>query len=351
MEPCRVSRKRDRFSALGLLPLMEARPWKDGRTVTYRYHPIGSKPVNLGTDKDAAIQKVVAMAKIGAESGTVKALWLAYKGSPDWSALGERTRADYEDYSVPLLAVFGDMLAADITAPMVARYLRIERDGKVRGNREVSLLGNLITLAIERGEAEHNPCRGGQVRRNKERPRTKKPETTDLAALVKFAMTKGGQWPVVVMAAEYCALAGSRKAEFLRACWSQVDEREIRLMRAKQHGGAERVETVAISPALQSLLDRLRPLAKNDKTGYLFPNRFGNAYTDEGFASMWGKLVREALAEKVIPADGRFTFHDLRAYYTTEHKARTGNLPDLHASPTTTAKVYERSRVAKRSAL
>lgn len=346
-----MSRQRDRFSALGLLPLMEARPWKDGKTVTYRYHPIGGKPVNLGTDKAAAIQKVVAMAKIGAESGTVKALWLGYKGSPDWAALGERTRADYEDYSTPLLAVFGDMLAADITAPMVARYLRVERGGKVRGNREVSLLGNLIALAIERGEAEHNPCRGGQVKRNKERPRTTNPERSDIDALITFAMAKQGQWRVVVMAAEYCALAGSRKAEFLRACWSQVDDQEIRLMRAKQRGGVERVEKVSISPALRDLLDRLKPLAHDDKLGYLFPNRHGNAYTDEGFAAMWGKLMREAIEAKVIAADKRFTFHDLRAHYTTEHKERTGELPDLHASPTTTAKVYERSKVSRRRAL
>jgi len=344
-----MNRPRDRASAKGLLPLMEARPWKDGKTVSYRYHPIGGKPVPLGTDKAEAIAKVLAMSKAGAETGTVKALWTSYKASPDWLALGERTRSDYEAYSAPLLGVFGDMLAADITAPMVARYLRVERAGMVRGNREVSLLGNLVSLAIERGEAEHNPCRGGQVKRNKERPRTAKPERSDIDALVKHATGKGGQWKVITMAAEFCALAGSRKAEFLRLHWSQVSDTEIRLMRAKQHGGAERVERITISPALAELLQRLRGVAKDDKLGAVFPNRNGNPYTDSGFAAMWQKLVVEALEQKVITR--RFTFHDLRAHYTTEHKEQTGQLPDLHASPTTTAKVYERSRVAKRTAL
>lgn len=42
----------------------------------------------------------------------------------------------------------------------MAQYLRIERkDTPVRANREVALLSNLINLAIERGEAEANPCR------------------------------------------------------------------------------------------------------------------------------------------------------------------------------------------------
>lgn len=180
-------------------------------------------------------------------------------------------------------------------ARMVARYLRVEREGKVRGNREVS---------------------------------------------------KGGQWRIVTMAAEFAALAGSRQVEFLGLHWSQISETEIRLMRAKQRAGVEKVE---ISPALAGLLARLRTVARDDKLGAVFPNRHGNPYTGDGFASMWQKLIVEAVEHKVI-ARG-FTFHDLRAHYVTHYKASTGNLPDMHASPTTTAKVYERSKVAKRRAL
>jgi hypothetical protein len=47
--------------------------------------------------------------------------------------------------------------------------------------------------------------------------------------------------------------------------------------------------------------------------------------------------MAKALADQVIPR--RFTFHDLRAYYTT------------HADSKTTAKVYDRSRVSKRRGL
>lgn len=64
---------------------------------------------------------------------------------------------------------------------------------------------------------------------------------------------------------------------------------------------------------------------------------------------MWGRPMREAAATGVIPT--RFTFHDLRAHDVTEHKRTTGALPDTHASPTTTARVYERSKVSRRSAL
>lgn len=332
------------------MPGMEARPWRNGKTVTYRYHPVGRKPINLGTDRIEAIRKVLDMNGQLVERGTVGRLWKQYKDSPAWRALKERTREDYEAYSVPLLRVFEHVPAACVSAPDVARYLRVERaDAPVRANREIALLGNLIALAIERGEATANPCRGGQVPRNKERPRTSAPENDEIEALVKFAVAKGGQWVVITMAAEFAALAGSRQAELLPLHWPQFSTDEVRLRRAKQRQGVERVERVSVSPALLQLRTRLLAVARDEKVGAVFPNRQGNPYTAQGFAAMWGKLMREAIEKKVISR--RFTFHDLRAHYTTQHKERTGELPDLHQDKATTARVYERSRVSRRRSL
>ncbi|HET9642137.1 MAG TPA: tyrosine-type recombinase/integrase [Burkholderiaceae bacterium] len=149
---------------------------------------------------------------------------------------------------------------------------------------------------------------------------------------------------------EFAALAGSRQAELLPLHCPQFSTNEVRLRRAKQRLGVEKIERVAVSPALLDLRCRLIAVAHDAQVGAVFPNRQGNPYTTQGFAAMWGKLMREALAKKVITR--RFTFHDLRAHYTTEHKERPGELPDLHSSPTTTtAKVYERSGVARRKAL
>lgn len=344
-----MNRPRDRASAAGLLPRMEARPRKDG-LISYRYHPVGGKPIALGTDRLAAVQQVLDLLGTGDDRGTITRLWAQYRDTPGWRDLAARTRSDYEDYSVHVVRVFGTVRAADITAPMVARYLRVERgDAPKRANREVSLLGNLIALAIERGEAEHNPCRGGQVRRNPERPRTRAPDQSDLDALIAHAVRKGGQWRVIVMAAEFAALVGSRQAELLPLHWPQFGVDEVRLRRSKQRAGVEKVERVSASAALLDLRERLRAVAHDDKVGAVFPNRQGNPYTSAGFAAMWGKLMREALAAGVVTR--RFTFHDLRAHYTTEHKRTLGALPDLHASPTTTARVYERAREVKRRSL
>lgn len=345
-----MNRPRDRASAAGLLPRMEARPWSDGKTVTYRYHPVGAAPINLGTDRALALQRVLDMTGRHDDAGTLQRLWEQYKTSTAWSGLRERTQADYEVYSKALLAVFGPVHAAHVTAPDVARYLRVERaEAPVRANREVALLGNLIAMAIERGEATHNPCRGGQVPRNRERPRTVAPEAAEIEALAAFATGLGGQWRVIALAAQYAALAGSRQIEFLALRWPQWDEAEVRLMRGKQRQGGERSERVESSPALAALRVQLQALATDDRLGAVFPTRKGDPYTASGFAAMWQKLMRRALVEKVVAR--RFTFHDLRAHYVTVHNARGQGLPDLHANPATTATIYERSRKARRRAL
>ena len=93
------------------------------------------------------------------------------------------------------------------------------------------------------------------------------------------------------------------------------------------------------------MLKRLRTLATDDRLGAVFPNRHGNPYTEQGFKAMWSKLVARSLKENVI--DKRFTFHDLRAYHVTQFKKQTGALPDLHANPGTTARVYDRSKIVK----
>lgn len=340
-------KQRDRQSATGLLPRMEARPRKDGLT-TYRYQTVDRKAINLGTDKHAAIRKVLDMLGLAPDEGTIRSLWRLYQETAAWKRLANDTRNDYTQCSIPLLAVFGDVPAAQIKPSDIARYLRIERaSAPVRANRENSLLSNLMNVAIERGELDVNPCK--QVRRNQEMPRRVEPAADQIQALVKFAFERGGQWPIIVMAAEFASLAGPRQVEFLGITWPFIGPTEIRIKRAKQRKGApEIVDKVEISPAMQELLGRLRLSRKND-CQTVFANRHGNPYTRSGFKGMWGKLMKQATAAGAISQ--HFTFHDLRAFYATQHKAQTGNQANLHKNPATTARIYERSTEAKRRAL
>ena len=79
---------------------------------------------------------------------------------------------------------------------------------------------------------------------------------------------------------------------------------------------------------------------------HVFVNQRGNPVTESGFTAGWQRAKAEALEKGVITRN--FTFHDQRAYYTTQYKERFGSLPELHSNPATTAKVYDRSKVVKR---
>jgi integrase len=339
-------RPRDRFSGMGLLPRMEARPRKDGKT-TYRYHPLGAKPINLGTDREAAMRKVLDMNGRAPDRGTIGELWRLYRQSSYWAVLAESTQRSYTELSVPLLKVFDQTHAHVVKPSDVARYLRVERAAApVVANREVALLSNLFNLAVERGDLEANPCK--QVRRNKEQPRRELTETADLAAFIAWAWQRGGQAAVLAGMAEFCAIAGSRRIEFRPLHWTQVHETGVRTMRAKQRGKVV-VEHIAMSDRLLALLERLRPLAADARAGAVFPNSDGNPHTERGFKSAWTRLMAAAVKAKVLTK--RIRFHDLRAYYATHHKAAHGALPDLHANTATTARVYDRTTVVKRRAL
>lgn len=153
------------------------------------------------------------------------------------------------------------------------------------------------------------------------------------------------------MMAEFAALAGSRRVEFLALQTPQIDLEAgvIRLMRAKQHGGSKKVENIVMGPAMTDLAKRLLSLPRPDASLNVFINQQGNPLTESGFTTGWQRAMVEALDEGVIQR--RFTFHDLRAYYTTQFKEQHGTLPELHANTATTARVYDRSKIAKRSSL
>ena len=134
--------------------------------------------------------------------------------------------------------------------------------------------------------------------------------------------------------------------------WPQIDEAAgvNRVKRAKQRekNRGEVIEHIEITPTLSELVARLRA-ARQDDCLYVFSNRYATHYSPAGFKTGWSKLMNNALELKKIGR--RFTFHDLRAYYVTRHKAERCKLPDSHADPATTARVYDRTKMVKRGGM
>lgn len=349
MEQSSMTRPRDRASASGLLPRMSARPWADGRTFTYRYTTPANQQINLGTNREAAIRKVLDMRGAASDEGTFAQLWRLWQESRQWQRLAPSTQRDYAQAWKQLAKVFADLPAASLQASHVHRYLRVERREMPRANHEVALLSNLCHLAVARGLVEQNVCQG--VPLNRTTPRTRLVSTQELAAFADWALQQGASAVVLVSMAQFAALAGSRRCEFLQLHWPQVDHAAgiVRLKRAKQRGRDTR-EEIALSPALAAVLARMQALEGYHPMGAVFrAPKSGNAYTEQGFKAMWSRLVSQAQKSGIIAE--RFTFHDLRAHYATHHKAQRGQLPEIHANPATTARIYDRSKVVKRAAI
>lgn len=357
-----MNRPRDRKSATGLLPRMEARPHKDGKTVTYRYHPVGGKPIKLGTDKQAALQAVLDMNGRAPDDHTFRQLWRLYQESPRWIRLAESTKDFYrqcwgrepgekgpQDDGYGLAKVWADGIVTTIKPADVNRYVEVERaDAPIRANRELALLSNLFKVAIKRGLIDTNPCK--QVSRNPEQPRERLVEKDELQPFIAWALQQSEGDVVLVSMAEFAALTGNRRIEFRELHWPQVDDELIRLQRAKGRGGKGKRELVAISEALQAVLDRMKAHPGYSPMGAVFrAPKTGNAYTERNFKTGWARLMSRAIKAGVVKE--RFTFHDLRAHYTTYFKLKFGDLPEMHADPATTARVYERTREVRRKSL
>lgn len=352
-----MGRPRDRKSSEGLLPRMEARPLKGGG-FSYRYHPIGGKPIPLGRDRVAACKKVLDLTGGTVHHGTLKWVWEKFtdeeKPAPRWKKLAESSKTDYRAAWKQIEKTFGKMQAAHITSNMVAHYVHVERaDAEKRANTEKALLSNLFGHGIKLGVCQINATIG--VEPHQLEPRTVAPKQELLAKFLAWLGKQTPQRRIVGMAAEYASLAGNRKVEFLPLTWPQVDRHAgvVRTFRAKQRGKKKDqiVEEVHISPALAALLDRLEAIRPGKECLVVFPTRDRNHYTASGFKTLWQRIVKKAIEEKVITAEDRFTFHDLRAFYATVHKTKTGKLPDLHKNPQTTATTYDRTEVVPRKAL
>lgn len=352
-----MGRKRDRSSAMGLLPRMEARPWSDGKTITYRYHPVGGKPIPLGTNKELALRKVLDLTGERDSMGTLAWVWEKYtESSPKWIKLTDGTKDDYRLAWKQINAVLGQMHIAEITSTIVSRYVHIERAGSPRrADIEKSVLSRLFGHGIKLGVCTVNATIG--VEPHGGEARTEAPDPAILAKFLDWVMKQTPQRRIIAMAAKYSSLAGNRQVEFRPLTWPQVDfaQREIRIIRAKQRGKKREqvIERIAMSDDLYQLMTELRALNKERDTDclYVFPTRDNNQYTKRGFQTLWQRCVTDAIAEGVLKSEHRFTFHDLRAYYATMHKVKYDELPDLHKNPETTARVYDRNKIVARRAI
>lgn len=326
---------------LGLLPRMDAYKRKGGG-FTYRYKRYDGSYLPLGTDRAAAVRRVLELEHRAPGGGTIASLVREYLSSGLFKGLSPRTQLDYIDASKHVLGTFGEMDADSLEPRHIAKYLRIERaDAPVRANREMAFLSSVLNLGIEMGSLTVNPCR--QVRRNKEKPRHRLPTPAEVAALYEVAKAKGDSSKVIGLMARFAANIGRRRAEFLRLSKSQIGEDGITVKLAKGKANeADRYALLEWTDELREIIREAQSTPRPVGSMYVFVNRAGQPYTESGFKAMWTKVM----ADYVASGGEHFTFHDLRALFVSG-KMDKGENPETHKNPATQKRVYDRRRVVK----
>jgi integrase len=207
-----------------------------------------------------------------------------------------RTQDDYLDALTRLRPVFGAMWPEDLAPHHVYAYLR-ERSAKVRANREIAVLSNVMQQAIEMGLIDANPCK--QVRRNTETPGEREVTDADLAAFLPHCP----DWLRAYIGLK--TLTGLRQGDMLRL--GKANERDDGLY--VQTGKRGKKLLFNWTPALRSALEACKAIRRRISTLHLFASRNGTPMSARGFKSAWSRAMQKAIKAGVI----RFAENDLRA--------------------------------------
>jgi integrase len=230
--------------------------------------------------------------------GTLGALVLAYKRSPEFRRLAPRTQADYERV-FGFLVEGNDQAADDMTAGAVLRIRdKAYRRHKRRfANYVVQVLRLLFAWAKARDLVKDNPAAEIELlRRAHDEPRRNRPWTLGEVWTVLDACP--AQMKEIVALG---AFTGMREGDAIRFPRSGYDGEWVSWIQGKTGHGVN----IPAHKALKAVLDA-SPLR-----GPLFAvTTRGRAWTSSGFRASFFKMLRKLKGEKKIGAG--LTFHGLR---------------------------------------
>jgi len=242
-----------------------------------------------------------------------------------------------------LKAFFGLMRPCDITAVNVYQYLdRRAKAGKTGANRECALLSHVLGYAIRWGLITINPCTG--VKKFSEEKRSRNVSDVEFDAVLSIA-----KYPVN-FAMQLAYLMGLRPQEALRLKKSNMLEEGflVEITKTKHSVGRKIVQW---SPTLKSIVENL--LNTNEKTicniDYILTNKQGKLYTYDGFATLWHRTMKEAIASKKIKQS--FQFRDIRHKAATDIESSSGREVARqllgHTNQTTTARYIDNAAIVR----
>lgn len=201
------------------------------------------------------------------------------------------------------------------------RGLQNVRGGRGTATRTVSLLGSILTYAVEHGIRADNPARG--VRTFAENKRERRLSDDEYAALGKALKQAAeppprktplrpgseakGMWAPALAAIRFLALTGWRSGEAINLKWSEVD-----LERRTAHLGDTKTGK-SMRPLSHAACAVLRSLPRIGNSEFVFPASRGDGVMS-GFISFWQRVAKLAgFPAEIIPHTLRHSFASLAA--------------------------------------
>lgn len=262
------------------------------------------------------------------ETGTIESLVNRYERDV-FPRLAEETKAGRKMQFKTVRAVFGPMHAVDLKPSDVFEFWQKGgRTSKVR--HEISALSAVLGHAVNWGAIDKNPLLGMKFKDGASGPRTRYVTDDEFIAVREIA-------PLMIQVAMNIALiTAMRQKDILRLDRRQVAEGFLTVTFSK----TKKQRRFPIAGDLKENID-LALKQKPELRPHVIVSRKGKPYTRDGFQTQWQRVMKRALAKRLIAE--RFTYHDIRAKSLSEAETleeaqkRAG-----HADSKITAAVYRR---------
>lgn len=247
-----------------------------------------------------------------------------------------------------LVKVFGQMLPGAITKQHCYQYLdgRAMAGAPAKANKEIALLSAILEFGIRRGRLESNPC--ADLKYNPTRPRTRLVTRDDIEFALTVARAREGSYLILALAAKtaYLALLRPDETRHLRRQSDTPDGLAVPVGKRKA-GQAEKLKLAHWTPALRAVIDEAIALQRT-RGMFIFGNRDGQAYTRDGWSSIWRRLMKHCQAQD--PTFEPFALRDMRPAGLTAKKER-GDMDVVdamgHSSERMSNVAYDRRRARK----
>lgn len=278
----------------------------------YYFWPKGGKKKWFRDAEGRPLSLAAALAEYGqivdrpVSVSTMIELIAEFEQSAAFAALADRTQVDRRRHHAELRSVFGHYGVHELQPVDVLEWKRARAPAAPRQwNQALSALKVLLAYAADPiGLITDNPCRG--IKRMPERRRTRAPSIEELETFCALGSEQ------VRLYVGLKLLTGLRMGDLLRLNRQAILDDCLRVQIGKSSRWARLLfvdPESGESTGLREILDQVLALRRPVGSMALFCNRKGQAYTTDGWKSIWQYQMRKFVAS----GGERFHEHDIRA--------------------------------------